>query len=148
MPTRSAFTLSATRVQSVSARRSTAPVKGHRTTIRLLPVTDGNRTYFEWTSEFDSDPASEARLVPLMEQNFLAGARELRAQFAVGRWILRKDKEAPGEGPGTLDPKVLESFGPVQGPSKLAGPPGVGRLVCYKPRWRKIPRRSITFGIS
>ncbi len=52
---------------------------------RLVPVTDGNRTYFEWTSEFDSDPDSEARLVPLMEQNFLAGARELRAQFAVGR---------------------------------------------------------------
>jgi len=85
MPTRSAFTLSATCVQSVSARRSTAPVKGHRTTIRLLPVTDGNRTYFEWTSEFDSDPDGEARLVPLMEQNFLADARELRAQFAVGR---------------------------------------------------------------
>ncbi len=83
MPTRSAFTLSTTCVQSVSARRSTAPVKGHRTTIRLLPVTDGNRTYFEWTSEFDSDPDSEARLVPLMEQNFLAG--ELRAQFALGR---------------------------------------------------------------
>jgi len=64
---------------------SPIPVKGHRTTIRLLPVTDGNRTYFEWTSEFDSDPDSEARLVPLMEQNFLAGAREQRAQFAVSR---------------------------------------------------------------
>src|ERR1700682_2521436 len=63
---------------------SPIPVKGHRTTIRLLPVTDGNRTYFEWTSEFDTDPDSEARLVPLMERNFLAGARELRAQFAVG----------------------------------------------------------------
>ena len=64
---------------------SPIPVKGHRTTIRLLPVTDDNRTYFEWTSEFDTDPDNEARLVPLMEQNFLAGARELRAQFAVGR---------------------------------------------------------------
>ena len=63
---------------------SPIPGKGHRTTIRLLPVTDGNRTYFEWASEFDTDPDSEARLVPLMEQNFLAGARELRGQFAVG----------------------------------------------------------------
>jgi hypothetical protein len=47
-------------------------------------VTDGNRTYFEWTSAFETDPDSVARLVPLMEQNFLAGARELRAQFAGG----------------------------------------------------------------
>jgi hypothetical protein len=39
---------------------SPIPVKGHRTTIWLLPVTDGNRTYFEWTSEFDTDPDSEA----------------------------------------------------------------------------------------
>ena len=43
------------------------------------------RLVSEWTSEFDSDPDSEARLVPLMEQNFLAGAREQRAQFAVSR---------------------------------------------------------------
>jgi hypothetical protein len=60
---------------------SPIPVKSHRTTIRLLPVTDGNRTYFEWSSQFDTDPDSEARLVPLMEQNFLAGARELRTQL-------------------------------------------------------------------
>jgi hypothetical protein len=33
---------------------------------------------------FLNDPDSEARLVPLLKQNFLAGARELRAQFAVG----------------------------------------------------------------
>ena len=33
---------------------------------------------------FLNDPDSEARFVPLLKQNFLAGARGRRAQFAVG----------------------------------------------------------------
>src|SRR5207249_3664114 len=35
---------------------SPVPVRNHQTTLRVLPVTDGNRSYVEWSSRFDIDP--------------------------------------------------------------------------------------------
>ena len=32
-------------------------------TVRLTPVTDGDRTFAEWSAEFDCDPSREAELV-------------------------------------------------------------------------------------
>lgn len=40
--------------------------RGMRTflgTARLLPITDGDRTLIEWTSEFDCDEAREAKMI-------------------------------------------------------------------------------------
>lgn len=56
---------------------SPIPVREHRTTIRLLPITDGDRTYAEWSSRFEIDPDHERELVGLMEKNFLEGLRAL-----------------------------------------------------------------------
>jgi Polyketide cyclase / dehydrase and lipid transport len=58
------------------------PVRDHRTTIRLLPITDGERTYAEWSSRFEIDPSREEELAGLMRANFLAGLRALAASFA------------------------------------------------------------------
>jgi hypothetical protein len=61
---------------------SPVPVRNHRTTLRVLPVTDGNGSYVEWSSRFEIDPQYEARLVDLMNKNFLAGLRNLAEKFS------------------------------------------------------------------
>ncbi len=38
-------------------------VENYIATLKLMPVTDGGRTFAEWTAEFDCDPAAEADLV-------------------------------------------------------------------------------------
>jgi polyketide cyclase/dehydrase/lipid transport protein len=53
------------------------PVRNHQTTLRVSPITDGDRSYVEWSSRFEIDPQYEAQLVDLMNQNFLAGLRAL-----------------------------------------------------------------------
>jgi hypothetical protein len=60
---------------------SPIPVRNHRTTLALRPVTDGDRTLGEWSSQFDIDPDKEAELVGLMEENFLAGLQALDARL-------------------------------------------------------------------
>jgi len=67
----------AERFYSYTFVSSPVPVRNHRTTLRVLPITDGNRSYVEWSSRFEIDPKYEAQLVDLMNQNFLAGLRNL-----------------------------------------------------------------------
>ena len=63
---------------------SPVPVRNHQTTLRVLPITDGDRSYVEWSSRFEIDPKYETRLVNLMNQNFLAGLRNLAKEFSRG----------------------------------------------------------------
>lgn len=63
---------------------SPIPVSEHRTTLRLRPITDGDRTLGEWSSRFSIAPDREADLVGLMEKNFLAGLRALDARVGRG----------------------------------------------------------------
>ncbi len=60
---------------------SPVPVRDHRTTLRVLPITDGDRSYVEWSSRFEIAPEHETQLVELMNRNFLAGLRSLAEQF-------------------------------------------------------------------
>ena len=58
-------------------------VSNYLATIRLVPITDGNRTFCEWTAEFDCDPAREAELRELIGQKvFKGGFDALKLQFA------------------------------------------------------------------
>ena len=60
---------------------SPMPLTGYIATLRLTPVTDGDRTFAEWTAEFDCDPAEEAGLVEGIGGNvFLAGFNALKRQ--------------------------------------------------------------------
>jgi hypothetical protein len=61
---------------------SPIPVRSHRTSLRLLPITDGDRTLAEWSSNFEIAPEAEAELVGMMEKNFLSGLRALDARLA------------------------------------------------------------------
>jgi len=63
---------------------SPIPVRDHRTTLSLRPITDGDRTLGEWTSRFEIDPEHEAELVGLMEKNFLAGLQALDSRLGRG----------------------------------------------------------------
>ena len=50
--------------------------------VRLLPVTDGQRTFLEWTAEFDCAPEREAELVSNIGTGvFQGGFDALKRQF-------------------------------------------------------------------
>lgn len=71
----------AERTYSYTFVSSPVPVRNHQTTLRVLPITDGDRSCVEWSSRFEIDPKYEAQLVDLMNQNFLVGIRSLAEKF-------------------------------------------------------------------
>ena len=71
----------AERFYSYTFVSSPVPVRDHRTTLRVLPVTEGDRSYVEWSSRFDIDSKYEAQLVDLMNRNFVNGLRNLAEKF-------------------------------------------------------------------
>ena len=72
----------AERFYSYTFVSSPVTVRNHRTTLRVLPITDGNRSYVEWSSRFEIDQEQEAQVVDLMNRNFLAGLRNLGRKFS------------------------------------------------------------------
>lgn len=61
---------------------SPMPVTDYVATLRLTPVTDGDRTFIEWTAEFACDVAVETDLVNRLEQDvFRPGFDALKRQF-------------------------------------------------------------------
>ena len=56
-----------------SILESSMGVEGYVATVRLTPVTDGDRTFAEWSAEFDCDPAREAELVEGIGTNVFQG---------------------------------------------------------------------------
>ena len=71
----------AERFYSYTFASSPVPVRDHRTTLRVRPITEGDRSYVEWSSRFDIDPKYEAQLVDLMNQNFVNGLQNLAKKF-------------------------------------------------------------------
>ena len=56
-------------------------VSNYTATLKLMPITDGDRTFAEWTAEFDCDPAREQELVDQIGQGvFQAGFDQLKRQ--------------------------------------------------------------------
>jgi hypothetical protein len=71
----------AERFYSYTFVSSPVPVRDHRTTLRVLPITDGSRSYVEWSSRFDIDAKYAAQLVDLMNRNFVNGLQNLARKF-------------------------------------------------------------------
>jgi hypothetical protein len=62
---------------------SPMPITGYVATLRLTPVTDGNRTFAEWTAEFECEEARADDLVNGIGTNvFQAGFDALKRHFA------------------------------------------------------------------
>jgi hypothetical protein len=56
-------------------------VRDYTATLKLTPITDGDRTFAEWTAEFDCDPAREQELVDQIGMGvFQAGFDNLKRQ--------------------------------------------------------------------
>jgi NADPH:quinone reductase len=70
------------------------PLMGYVATIRLKPVTDGERTYWEWHCEFNPPPERREELTRLVsEQIYRAGFAAIRQRLARGTPVARV--EAP-----------------------------------------------------
>jgi hypothetical protein len=66
---------------SNSILESPMGVENYTATLKLMPITDGDRTFAEWTAEFDCDPAREHELVTQIGQGvFQAGFDQLKRQ--------------------------------------------------------------------
>jgi uncharacterized protein YndB with AHSA1/START domain len=58
-------------------------ISNYVATLKLTPVTDGNRTFAEWSAEFDCDEARERELVESIGQGvFQVGFNALKQRFA------------------------------------------------------------------
>ena len=58
-------------------------VENYIATLKLTPITDGNRTFAEWSAEFDCDPARERELSQSIGQGvFQGGFDALKTHFA------------------------------------------------------------------
>jgi hypothetical protein len=58
-------------------------VQNYVATLKLTPVTDGNRTFAEWSAEFDGPPGQEGKLADHIGQGvFQGGFNALKSYFA------------------------------------------------------------------
>ncbi|MCP5065015.1 MAG: SRPBCC family protein [bacterium] len=65
-----------------SILESPMPLENYIATLRLTPITDGERTFAEWTAEFDCAPEAEADLVNGIGNDvFQAGFDSLKRHF-------------------------------------------------------------------
>lgn len=65
-----------------SILESPMPLENYVATLRLTPITDGDRTFAEWTAEFDCAPEAEADLVDGIGNNvFQTGFDSLKRHF-------------------------------------------------------------------
>ncbi|WP_374379710.1 SRPBCC family protein [Dongia sp.] len=68
--------------QTYSILESPMGVENYIATLRLFPITDGNRTFAEWSAEFDCEPGRVSSLVQHIGQNvFQAAFRSLQAKL-------------------------------------------------------------------
>jgi uncharacterized protein YndB with AHSA1/START domain len=66
-----------------SILESPMPLTNYMATLRLTPISDGNRTFIEWTAEFDCAAEAAADLVDGIGGNvFQAGFDALKRQMA------------------------------------------------------------------
>lgn len=68
---------------SYSILETPQPLTNHSATLQLRRVTDGDRTYAEWTASFDAAPEDADKLAAGMGANvFQGGFDALKAHFA------------------------------------------------------------------
>ena len=66
-----------------SILESPLPLSAYVATFKLTPVTDGNRTFAEWSAEFDCKPADERELADSIGAGvFQVGFDALKVRFA------------------------------------------------------------------
>jgi NADPH:quinone reductase len=77
------------------------PLDGYVATVRLKPVTDGDRTFWHWQSEFRPPPEREAELARLVGEDIY------EAGFAAIKAIIARQRAASPAAPGGGDTRVV-----------------------------------------
>ena len=68
-----------------SILESPMPLEDYVATLRLTPVTEGDRTFIEWTAEFSCEPSDDDELASMIGTDvFQAGFDALKRQFGGG----------------------------------------------------------------
>ncbi len=67
-----------------SILESPMPVEDYVATLRLTPVTDGNRTYIQWTAEFGCPADAEEELVDFIGQGVFQGGFDALKRMLAG----------------------------------------------------------------
>lgn len=76
------------------------PLYDYVATVRLKPITDANRTFWEWTSSFETPPGEEASLAALVgEQVYEAGFDAVKSHF--GQAPTARARRPAGHRPAT-----------------------------------------------
>jgi len=108
------------------------PLIGYAATIRLRPVTDGNRTFWQWRSTFRTPPGEEARLSRLVGEDIYGAGFSALRQYLSGEASPRTSRASiPPSAPIDSGAIVVSAFG---GPAVLqwrqtgAPPPGSGEV--------------------
>ena len=111
---------------------STIPLERYVATVRLKPVTDGNRTFWHWQSTFGTPPGRERELTEQVGRNvYEAGFDALRRHLATERTAGRRTAGPAGGTALTGQAIVLAARG---GPDELRPatvevlPPGLGEV--------------------
>jgi NADPH:quinone reductase-like Zn-dependent oxidoreductase len=111
---------------------STIPLERYVATVRLKPVTDGDRTFWHWQSTFATPPGRERELTEQVGRNvYEAGFDALRRHLATGRTAGSRTLAPAGGTALTGQAIVLAARG---GPDELraatveALPPGSGEV--------------------
>jgi hypothetical protein len=60
----------------------TLPMTGYQSTLRVTPVTDGERAFVEWWAIFDCDPARREELIGTLQGSFEKWLESLRDTMA------------------------------------------------------------------
>jgi len=68
---------------SYSILESPLGVRDYMATLKLSPVTDGNRCFAEWSAEFECDPGREGELADLIGQGVFQAAFDKLKEKAV-----------------------------------------------------------------
>jgi NADPH:quinone reductase-like Zn-dependent oxidoreductase len=89
------------------------PLYDYVATVRLKPVTDANRTFWEWTSSFATPPGEEASLATLVgDQVYEAGFDAVKRHF--GQAAPPRTRRSDGYRPAIVSSAVGTAAAPIE----------------------------------
>lgn len=114
---------------------SDVPLENYVAEVRLKPVTDGNRTFWSWSSRFDTPPGRERELAGLVAEGvYQAGFDAVRARVGRARGLVMPRPPRPTAAvAGSIDGTAISidrygSADELHPVSVSAPPPGPGQV--------------------